>query len=106
MQFIHQPRRYAAIVAVGPLSWFVALIFASAAAVDTALTGAIGILWIVLNFASVPLVILGVWFDAPVVKEHTGVTMHKYWYIFVALTFAPLLGTVYLFNRWRYFERA
>jgi len=105
MSLLHQPRKYAALVAVGPLSMVVGLAFVLAVLFQVPAME-LAFLWIVLNLFSVPAVIIGVWFDGKVIEQETGVEIFRTFYAFTAVVLAPLIGTVYLINRWRYFRAA
>lgn len=105
----HPPRRWALLIAVAPLSILVGALVAAyvSGAYVAGFTppGApeLLLLWLVLNAASVPAVVLGVWLDVPRVERETGVGQRRWVWAVPAVVLAPLVGTVYLYHRRKWF---
>lgn len=100
---IAPPKKWAYLVAVAPASIVVGLV---ALAVGIAGLPALELfaLWMVLNVAAFPLVCAGVWFDVGVVERQTGIRQKRWVWILPALFLAPLIGTLYLWTRRKYFR--
>jgi hypothetical protein len=97
------PRKWAYLVAVGPVSILLGLTAMAVAALETPGAGALFLLVMVLNGLSLPAVMIGIWRDTKMVERATGVTQRAWLWNTGALFLAPLVGSVYLLKRRSHF---
>ena len=104
MTLLHSPKRWASLVALGPASIGVGIIaiFLIFFSVDAGVF--VYLIWGGLSVVSVPLIFVGLWFDIRVVETQTGVTNRRWVWLLMSLFFAPLVGTIYISRRHRWFS--
>jgi hypothetical protein len=104
MTLLHSPKRWASLVALGPISVAVGIIaiLLILFSIDTGVF--VYLIWGGLSVVSVPLIFVGLWFDIRVVETQTGVSNRRWIWLVLALILAPLVATVYISRRHKWFS--
>ena len=102
MAIVHEPRKWAYFVAVGPASIAAGLLLIVMAAAGIP-SMEVAVLWLILSGLSLPAVLVGIWRDVRVVEAETGVAQRAWVWNLFAIFLAPLVGTLYLWARRGYF---
>lgn len=100
---IDPPKKWAYLVAIGPLAIVSSLLAVALAAAGLPAMELV-ILALMLNILSLPLVLVGIWFDTTVVESQTGIEQRRLIWSIFTLLFAPITGTVYLWSRKSHFD--